>query len=57
MPGPSKWHVQTAVATQGLGLYEGLDWWGHQTGTHKYGDLTNLLTCGSLSVCSDSPDR
>jgi Arf/Sar family protein len=21
-----KWHVQSAVATQGLGLYEGLDW-------------------------------
>jgi ADP-ribosylation factor protein 1 len=21
-----KWHVQSAVATHGLGLYEGLDW-------------------------------
>jgi len=42
-----KWHVQNAVATQGLGLYEGLDWLSSTLKTlQSRGQATSVGTSG-----------
>lgn len=42
-----RWHVQSAVATQGLGLYEGLDWLSSTLKSlHSRGVATSVGTSG-----------
>jgi Arf/Sar family protein len=42
-----KWHVQGAVATKGLGLYEGLDWLSSTLKTMQLsGQKTSVGTSG-----------